>query len=147
MFGKMVADDRPFGVKPPITKCDACGYNNEGILACKSCGKVLNSKPSDFKFPPWGEQPKAIPAFPSIPSGQHTLPREHICFARENKKVYAFCPTGSMQSLQSTFKILQRRQNDLVVLRAMLDQVIFADNLAAYHNPQLLDEVYKYLHE
>ena len=42
------------------------------------------------------------------------------------------------------FEILKTAEDETTVLRAILDSVIFADNLSACENAPLLDDMYSY---
>jgi hypothetical protein len=131
-YGGLFGDSKkawPEPIKPGV--CEHCGESEQNTLVCRGCGRILKQIPPPDFAKPWGAQvvqPNSNPftnpsqsLFSAQPQGQFSLPTEHICIARENKKIFAFCPTGSVQALESIFVILKGNQESLSCLRAMLD--------------------------
>ena len=90
----------------------------------------------DFQTPPVKTQPALE---------KHVLPLERILAAAESKKVYAFCVTGSTETLQAIFNILQASPETELYYKSLLDCITFSDHLLAYYDADLCDKVADFL--
>ena len=70
---------------------------------------------------------------------------ERILAAGENKRVYAFCVTGSTETFRHIFNVLEDNPDTELYYQALLDCVAFADQLLAYYDPALCDRVAAWL--
>ena len=75
------------------------------------------------------------------------MPVERILAATETKRLYAFCVTGSSESLRLAFKRLQHSPDEVIYYQALLDCMAFSDHLLARHAADLCDQLRDWLVE
>ena len=82
------------------------------------------------------------PLVKSVPSmDPFVLPQEKISIPIETKKVFAFCANGTPKSIQTLLSLAKENGEDELVFQTLLQCMSFSDQLLAYHEPELCDEL------
>ena len=90
------------------------------------------------------------------PSGAHhkqslgnTLvhPKEKISIGVETRKVYAYAPVGTVNSIRSLASMLQIDPDRVETYEVLLQSMVFSEHLLAYHDSATLDELKSWLLE
>lgn len=75
------------------------------------------------------------------------LPLEKICLAQECRKLYAYCTVGNSKVVSILFDFLKASPNSEVRHRALFESFLFADQLLAHHDQDLMNKIREFLIE